>query len=177
MMKQAVHDEKKHGHLTIFADHKHFHYDQGQCLGLVARLTYYEDDKKQSVMMLMDLIKCNPALPDKSAQKTAEHIKHFLEDMGLWKLKNRGVVKITADYAISGYLGPSLKALGWENIENSISICKSHTEQLKLKRTESELNELIQNDDLEGRYKNICLKNFLLKRRFFNFRPFTDIFI
>ena len=160
MIKETVHNENKHGHVNLFTDHKQFNFAQGHCFGLVARLTYYENDQKHDLMMLMELIPCDPAQPDKSAQKTAEHIKRFLEEIGLWKLKNQLVVKITADYAISGYICPSLKALGWENIENSISICQSHTEQLKLKRTESELKELIQNDDLAGRY-NICLKNFL----------------
>ena len=155
IMKKTIHDEKKHAKLVIFGDHKGFYFTQGDCFGLLAYLSYYEDDVKESLMLLMELIPCNPAEPDKGTRKVAEIIKQFLVDMDLWNLKNQGIIKVVGDHAITKTVGGHLQAMGWHCIENSIGICESHTEQLKLKRTESEFNELIENQDLDGKRKFI----------------------
>ena len=155
MMKEAIQNERLYGHFSLFVDHKQFFFQQGDCFGLLGRLTYYPDDDKESVMVLMGLVQCDPSRPDKSQQRTAQIIKEFLEEIDLWRQKNQGKLSITADHAISATLGQHLRALGWENIQNVIGICNSHTEQLKLKRTESEFNELVEFDDLEGKYNEI----------------------
>ena len=98
----------------------------------------------------MELIQCDPALPDKSQAVTAARIKEFMTKLGVWEMKDRGVVKIIADHAIAGGLAQYLRAVGWQNTENSIYVCKSHSEQVFLKRLESEFAEIVSNNDLDG---------------------------
>ena len=101
----------------------------------------------------MELIPCDPAQPDKSQVVTAARIKEFMMKLGVWDMKDKGVVKIIADHAIAGGLGQYLRAVGWQNTENSIYVCKSHSEQIFLKRLDSEFNEIVENNDLDGKSK------------------------
>ena len=70
----------------------------------------------------MELIPCDPAQPDKCQVVTAARIKEFMMKLGVWDMKDKGVVKIIADHAIAGGLGQYLRAVGWQNTENSIYV-------------------------------------------------------
>lgn len=99
----------------------------------------------------MELIPCNPAEPDKSQAVTATRIKEFMIKLGVWDMKDKGQVKIVADHAIAGGLAHYLRVVGWHNTENAIFVCKSHSEQIFVKRQYSEFEEIVENDDLDGK--------------------------
>ena len=110
---------------------------------------------KISNSSLIELIPCDPSEPDKSQRVTAERIKELLQKIGVWNIVNRGQIQIIADHAIAGTIAFYLSRLGWNNTENAIYVCKSHTEQLFQKRTESEFGEIVANKDLNGKFKNM----------------------
>lgn len=53
LVKETLINEKLHGQLAIFVDHKAFYFSQGDCFGVSIRSTWYEDNYRMNDFRLI----------------------------------------------------------------------------------------------------------------------------
>ena len=133
-------------------DHKQFIIKvQGICLGVLLMLVWYENGEMKKIVLLLDLLDCDPTIDDKSARNTARKIRDLLEKHGLLEYADR--TKYTGDYAVLQKLNDEFSRLNMGNYTGRIKVCLSHSCQCKFKRTHEDVQKRVKSGDHVGKLK------------------------
>ena len=169
MIKLALDDDDLFAYLIIMIDHKHFFAKiQGQCLGLLLRLTWFMNGKVHSITYVVELFYCDPLEHGKSNDSTALKVRDWLEKYSLSeyqsKIKITGRVgkkrytsefifcptRFTGDYACTGTIQESLNKVGMINMEVNLKVCGSHNVGNFYKRTIIDIEDTQSRGDEKG---------------------------
>ena len=114
LFTKALECEELHAFLIIFLDHKLFLYSQGDCLGIMVRLTWIDPTTKelQSISLLVDIVFCDTALENqKSNEVTSEQLIKFLDRFNLKKCAEK--FKFCGDFKCMGTIRKILESLSF----------------------------------------------------------------